>query len=85
MGNYESIKPTVTLTAKDVDSGKVDDAYLALDEMLTGMFKLEVLNNSLEQARIKQSGLQAYCKTVAQNKEQIGAQIEKSMGDLENL
>jgi hypothetical protein len=85
MGNYESAKPTVTLTAKDVDASKVDDAYLALAEVAAGMFKLEVLNISLEQAQLKKSGLQAYCKTVATNKTEIGAQIEKSLCDLENL
>ena len=85
LGNYESAKPTVTLTAKDVDAEKVADAYLALDESIAGFFKLEVLAISLEQARIKKSGLQAYCATVAQNRQQIGEQIEKSLCDLENL
>jgi hypothetical protein len=85
LGNYESAKPTVTLTATGVDANKVSDAYLALDVAATGLFKLEVLAISLEQARIKKSGLQAYCATVAKNREQIGQQIEKSLCDLENL
>lgn len=85
LGNYESSKPTVTLTAKDVDADKVADAYLALDEAATGMFKLEVLATSLEQSRIKKSGIGAYCTTVAQNREAIGKNIEKSLNDLEAL
>ena len=85
LGNYESSKPSITLTARDVDATKVTDVYLALDEAISGLFKLEVLAISLEQSRIKKSGLQAYCTTVAQNREQIGQKVEKSLNDLENL
>ena len=85
LGNYESSKPTVTLTAKDIDANNVSDAYLALDAAATGLFQMEVLAISLEQSRIKKSGLGAYCTTVAQNREQIGQQIEKSLCDLEKL
>jgi hypothetical protein len=85
LGNYESSKPTVTLTAKDVDADKVSDAYLALDKAATGLFKMEVLATSLEHTRIKKSGLQAYCTTVAQNREQIGENVEKSLVELESL
>jgi hypothetical protein len=84
LGNYESARPTVTLTVKDVDADKVSDAYLALDDTITGMFKLEVLASALEHNRINK-GLKEYCQTVAQNRVEIGTQIEKSLCDLENL
>lgn len=85
LGNYESSKPTVTLTVKDVDAEKVSDAYIALDDAATGLFKMEVLATSLEHSRIKNSSLKAYCQTVAQNREQIGTKVEKALNDLETL
>jgi hypothetical protein len=82
LGNYESAKPSITLTVKDVEAADVADAYLALDNVITGLFKLEVLAVVEEHSKIKTSGLNAYCSTGEQNRADIGAKIENSLVDL---
>ena len=51
-GNYESIRPTVTLTARGVAPENVDDAYLALEEAITGLLKMEILNCHSEARKV---------------------------------
>lgn len=83
-GNYESIKPTVTLTVRDVDSNRVDDAYLALDKVIGGLFKMEVYACASEGHEVSK-GLTDYVKYVGRNAEQIGSEIESSLKELDKF
>lgn len=83
-GNYQSIKPTVTLTVKDVDSGQVPEAYQALDEAATGLFQLEVVNNAMEMRKIEQ-GLDAYCREIVEGAEHTTQNIEDNLNKLNSL
>lgn len=80
-GNYESIRPTVTLTARDISPENVGDAYLALEVAITGMLKMEVLNCHSEGRRVS-DGLDRYCRDVNNNLQEIGENIEKSLNEL---
>lgn len=83
-GNYESIKPSVSISIKDVEVDKVADTYLALDDVLTGILKLEIANcsNELEKTR---DGLSQYRETIDSNIQQIGNGIERALKDIEEL
>ena len=83
-GNYESIKPSVSLSIKDVEADKVSDAYLALDDALTGILKLEISNCSSELEKIH-NGLSQYCRTVDSNVQQIGEGIERALNGIDEL
>ena len=80
-GNYESIKPSVTLTVADVDPEKVGDAYLALEEGISGLLKLEVMACASERQKAGE-GLDRYCREVHSNMQEIGENIEKSLTEL---
>ena len=83
-GNYDSIKPTVTLTVKDIDPEKASDAYLYLDDAITGLMRIEILNNYGEMKRI-QSGLEVFCRNIQPKVPEIGAKVEKSLEKLNEL
>ncbi len=83
-GNYGSIKPSVSMTIKDIESQKVGDAYLALEDVLSGMIKLEIANSESERILIDR-GLSTYCRSVNTNIETIGCNIEKALEKIENL
>ena len=82
-GNYESIKPSVSLTVKDVDNDKVSDVYLSLETALTGLLKMEVLACKQEMSSKTSSGLDVYCNTVESNIQQIGQLVEKHLIDID--
>ena len=81
MGNYESIRPTVTLTARDIAPENVGDAYLAVEEAITGLIKMEILNCHSEGRKVSE-GLDSYCRDVHGNMAEIGANIEKNLTEL---
>ena len=81
-GNYESIKPTVTLTVKDVEPSGLGEMYHSMDEVLTGLLKFEIINCSSE-GRLVNSGLDEYCKTVVRNSESIGNDIDTALTNID--
>ena len=82
-GNYESIKPTVSLTVKDVDNDKVSDVYLSIETALTGLLKMEVLACKQEMDTKNSNGLDSYCNTVSSNIQQIGQLVEKHLIEID--
>jgi len=80
-GNYASIKPSVSLTVTDVDSENVSDAYLAIEEALSGLIKMEIMNCASDGKKVGE-GLDSYCRDVHNNLQQIGENIEKSLTEL---
>lgn len=80
-GNYESIKPSVTLTVTDVDPDNVSDAYLAVEEALSGLISMEILNCASDGKKVSE-GIDVYCRNVNGNMPEIGANIEKSLHEL---
>lgn len=80
-GNYESVKPTVTLTVRDVDPLNVSDAYLSLEGAVSGLIKLEILASAGEMTKVSE-GLQRYCSTVYNNQAEIGKSIEENLEEL---
>jgi len=82
-GNYESIKPSVSLTVKDVDNDKVSDVYLSLETALSGLLKMEILACKQEIDNKNNQGLVEYCNNVESNITQIGQLIEKHLIELD--
>jgi hypothetical protein len=80
-GSYESVKPTVTLTARDIESDQVSDAYLAIEGAISGLIKLEVLASAGEMTKISE-GLQRYCTQIYNNQAEIGKSIEENLEEL---
>jgi len=80
-GNYESIKPSVTLTVVDVDPDNVSDAYLAVEEAISGLIKMEILNCYSDGKKLSE-GIDRYCRDVNNNMAEIGTNIEKSLHEL---
>jgi len=80
-GNYESIKPTVNITAKDIDAEDIGDVYQALDDVVTGLMKFEIVNCTSE-VRLVDGDLNGYCRRTTANAEGIGNDLDKSLDKL---
>ncbi len=80
-GNYESIKPSVTLTITDVDPENVGDVYIAVEDAITNLIKMEIMNCAGESKKVSE-GLDVYCNNVYYNIEKICEGFESSMKTL---
>ena len=85
VGDYESIKPQVTITATDVDADKAADAYLCIEEALTGLMQMEVMNCFAAKKKWGEHGGHKFCSDVVQNQEKIGTGVESALAKLNTL
>ncbi|KFZ26572.1 MAG: hypothetical protein KQ78_01208 [Candidatus Izimaplasma bacterium HR2] len=84
VGNYESIKPTVTLTARDINPIDISGVYSAIDTAITGLIKFEIIN-CISESKLVNSGIDQHCKNVIKNSEEIGNEIEIALSKLEHF
>lgn len=71
-GNYQSIKPSISLTIKDCEIA--GDTYEKMAELADAFLKLEIYNNTAMIKEIEKDGLSTYCKN-----------IEKEIDNLEKV
>ena len=83
-GNYESIKPTVTPSVTDLNPDDVGDAYLAMEEAISGLIRFEILACASDGKKVSE-GLDRFCKNVVDNQAEIGENIEKSLNKLNSF
>jgi hypothetical protein len=61
-GNYSSIKPSISITLKDVDVKDVDVAYSNISEVLDDLMMLETVALSNEMESIQEMNYKEYKK-----------------------
>lgn len=61
-GNYSSIKPSISITLKDVDVKDVDVAYSNISEVLDDLMMLETVAISNEMESIQEMNYKEYKK-----------------------
>ena len=83
-GNYESMRPTVTVTARDIDTTKAGDAFIEVSSAVTNMLKLEVLSAAGQSNDIG-TGLTEYCRNIIANVDDIGADEYWAPGVLQQV
>lgn len=79
-GNYNSIKPTIGITIKDVDQTKASDAYIKISNMLDALLAKEVIRLYDEMYDIDKIGLKNYVMELKKQEETIDGAI-KSFGN----
>lgn len=63
-GQYENIKPTVSITLKDVDVEKLIDINNQLSEITTNFFVIETAILIVEQDSINKNTIDRYARTI---------------------
>jgi activator of HSP90 ATPase len=76
-GNYSSIKPSISVTLKDVDSGDIDNEYARLSELADALIALEVLKIGNEMNEIMDRGFKTYLKTIEASEGPIKSEVVK--------
>ncbi len=80
-GNYSSIKPSVTLTLKDVDSKDAKDKYDKLSQVLDVLMMLETISLGNEMETVQQIGYKDYVR----NLERVEGAVEEAKEILNTL
>jgi len=76
-GNYSSIKPSISVTLKDVDSNDIDMEYDRLSNLADALIALEVIKIGNEMNDIMDEGFKTYLKSLNSNGIQIKNEILK--------
>lgn len=84
-GNYSSVRPSVTVTAKDVDSTKFEDAYQSLSCLVSNLFKFEAAGDIAMDTEIKRSGVGEFSQTVFKDQDVITSEINDTLIELKGL
>ena len=85
-GNYQSIRPSISITVHDVDSSNLERATQVLSEFTEDLLRLEVVKSStiLDDMR-KEGGLVSYCTSILDQIDSIEERLDKNMGIINKL
>lgn len=76
-GNYNSIKPSVSLTVREVGDADFDVVYKTISNLTDALFALETLKMMNEMEEIKSSGVKSYINILEDARELLSEQISK--------
>lgn len=83
-GNYQSIRPSVTLTLKDVDVTKVREAFPMMKEVVDVLFDTEVVDLRMRLGEIT-GDLRGYTQKVIDTLETNLGKLEVTLTGIDDL
>lgn len=80
-GNYESVRPSITITLKDVDSTKFKTNTVAMSTLTEDLLRVEIIKSStiFEEMR-KEGGYTSYVQTLLDQIDEISERIDTQLG-----
>jgi hypothetical protein len=86
-GDYESIKPAVSLTVKGVQAYKIDSVYKTMSKICQEMFMMEVTLLASKRMDIKNMGLNSFVATWLQERneddfEELKKELEEMLWEI---
>lgn len=85
MGNYENVRPEVTLTAKDVESKNVNQVYDILAEIAGDMFELETAKQIELLDTVRETRPGRYADIIKERENDIEASIQDLIKELKDI
>lgn len=86
MGNYENVRPEITLNAKDIDPDKVNLVYELLTEIADDMFSLEIAKQIDMLDSVRKTRPTRFAEIILEErKDDINSEIQDLLKDLSNL
>ena len=79
-GNYQSVKPSVAITLKDVDVDNADEIGATLSNLVEELIKIETVKATGQIKEIEKEGAMGWCKTVLETIDDIEESIENNLG-----
>lgn len=83
MAPYESIRPNISLTLKDVDTSELEDAYYQLDVLADQLMKLEIARTAEEYYGVNQfESKYKFLEYIEENFDELQSQIKSNLNKL---
>lgn len=79
-GNYQSVKPSVLITLKDVDIEDVENICLPLSVIVEDLIKIETVKATGQIKEIENEGHMGWCKSVLETIDDIEESITENLG-----
>jgi hypothetical protein len=81
VGNYSSIKPTVSLTIKDIDASEIDSKYEKISEALDYLMLMETKILACEADSVGTVGFRKYLEII-KNVDEPEKMLKEIVGEL---
>ena len=80
-GNYSAVRPSVSVTLKDVDANKMGDSYKQLETIVDGLFALEMATLLKDQDELNgvPLNLKRTIESIESHRDQIFESLEEDI------
>ena len=83
---FENIKPSISVTAKDIPLENLQDAYKNLSDLVHGLFLIEFANTYVLYKDIENNGINDYAVELISNQlDQVQENINEAFKNLSNI
>jgi hypothetical protein len=82
-GDYSSIQPNLSITIKDVENENVIKIHPLLENIVDGLFHIQMLNDGKTMATLKKMGFGSFLSNLDEN--DIILEVKKSSDELMNI
>jgi len=76
-GNYSSIKPSISITLKDIEEQNITKEYMRLSELADALIALEIIKMGTEMMTISDNGFGAYLRILLKKSEKLENELRK--------
>ena len=76
-GNYSSIKPSISVTMKDVDSDNINVEYDRMSNLADVLIALEIIKIGNEMNEVMDVGFKTYLKNLEKVEPQLKSEVVK--------
>ena len=84
-GNYSSIQPSVSITAKDVPIEDIKEAYNSLNVLTSFLFIQEVSVLSELQGDFKSMGIKKFLSEISKESGQVQSDVEEAIEKIKGI
>lgn len=79
---FENIKPSVSITMKDIPAAKSGELYKNIDTLANNLFKLEFLNQYVIFKDIKEKGFDKYSQDLVDDIDTLIKELNESIDNI---
>ena len=86
IGNYEFIRPMLSIKVKDIPIEMIANVYPKLSELLDGVYEIEIANLYANSKEIKRDGINKFVTSIIeQDFDKFNKNVEILLSDINNL
>jgi hypothetical protein len=83
-GNYESVKPTVGITVKDVDVSDIESLYSNIQTIADVLLKFEIVQSTAV-VKSTNKGIDSFCRNIIDRADELETEIDTALENINKI